>query len=92
MVQSRHCGRGGLFGVRRTYLSSLRASGCAAGSVVLRPVVVDHGRLVSVGAGAAARLLLGCLARCAVRVLRKEGAASWMSANMVSQDPLLQSL
>ena len=39
--------------------------------MALCSVIIDNGRLFSVGAGAPARLLLGCLTRRAVRVLWK---------------------
>lgn len=57
MVRTRHPG-----------LSSLVASRWSAGSVALCSVIVDNRRLFSVGAGAPARLLLGCLTRRAIRV------------------------
>lgn len=57
LVRTRHPG-----------LSSLVASRWSAVSVALCSVVIDNSRLFSVGAGAPARLLLGCLTRRAVRV------------------------
>lgn len=55
----------------RLYLSSLFASRRRAAGVALRPLITDDGRQLPVATGAPAGLLLGCLARRAVRVLRK---------------------
>lgn len=56
----------------RLYLSSLFAPRRWAAGVALRPLITDDGRQLPVATGAAAGLLLGCLARRAVRVLRKQ--------------------
>lgn len=59
------------YSTAQEYLSSLVASRGSAGIVALCSVITDDSRLFSVGAGTSARLLLGCLTRRAVRVLRK---------------------